>query len=100
MPFHVEHIRARKHGGADDVSNLALACHYCNLHKGPNLSGVDPTTGSIVELFHPRQQQWTDHFQYAAGLVVGQTPIGRATIAVLAMNRTDRVQLRRALDLH
>jgi hypothetical protein len=24
--FHVEHIRARQHGGTDDQDNLALAC--------------------------------------------------------------------------
>ena len=54
--FHVEHIIARKHGGLDDESNLALACQQCNLHKGSNLSGVDPRSGEIVELFHPRQK--------------------------------------------
>ena len=26
----------------------------CNLHKGPNLSGVDPDTGQVVRLFDPR----------------------------------------------
>jgi hypothetical protein len=31
-------------GGSDDPDNLALACHHCNLHKGPNLAGVDPRT--------------------------------------------------------
>ena len=41
-PFHVEHIVAKQHGGGDYPSNLALACHHCNQHKGPNLSGIDP----------------------------------------------------------
>ena len=31
--FHIEHLIARQHGGSDDASNLALACHHCNLHK-------------------------------------------------------------------
>jgi hypothetical protein len=44
--FHVEHIIARQHGGSDDISNLALSCPSCNLHKGSNLSGVDPDTPS------------------------------------------------------
>ena len=39
---YIEHVIARQHGGSDDVDNLALACHRCNLHKGPNLTGVDP----------------------------------------------------------
>lgn len=45
--FHAEHIIARQHGGTDDASNLALSCHHCNLHKGPNLTGIDPETGRI-----------------------------------------------------
>lgn len=53
--FHVEHVIARQHGGADDPSNLALACDRCNAHKGPNLSGIDPETGDIVPLYHPRE---------------------------------------------
>ncbi len=45
LPHHVEHIIARQHGGSDEIDNLALACHRCNLRKGPNLSGIDPGTG-------------------------------------------------------
>ena len=40
--FHIEHVIARQHRGGDSPGNLALSCHHCNLHKGPNLSGVDP----------------------------------------------------------
>jgi 5-methylcytosine-specific restriction endonuclease McrA len=57
LPFHVEHIRPRKHGGDDDLANLAFACNFCNLHNGPNLSGIDPDSESIVTLFHSRQQR-------------------------------------------
>ena len=32
--FQIEHIVARKHGGNDEASNLALACDRCNSHKG------------------------------------------------------------------
>ena len=39
ISFHVEHIRAKQHGGDDQPENLALACDRCNLHKGPNLKG-------------------------------------------------------------
>ena len=46
--LHVEHIVPRKHGGSDDIENLALACIDCNLHKGPNLTGIDPDTGEIL----------------------------------------------------
>ena len=53
--LHVEHIIPKIHGGSDDVENLALACIDCNLHKGTNLTGFDPETNVITELFHPRR---------------------------------------------
>jgi len=33
FPFEVEHILPQAHGGSDDLDNLALACHACNLFK-------------------------------------------------------------------
>jgi len=57
LTFHIEHIRARQHGGDDDSSNLALACPDCNAHKGPNLTSVDPETEQVVALFNPRQEE-------------------------------------------
>ncbi|PYU93747.1 MAG: HNH endonuclease [Acidobacteria bacterium] len=65
IPFHVEHVIAKQHGGDDDASNLGLACDRCNLYKGPNLSSVDPRTQATVTLFHPRQHTWRDHFRCA-----------------------------------
>lgn len=50
----IEHIIPKKHGGNDDLKNLALACIDCNLHKGSNLTGIDPETGTIVQLYNPR----------------------------------------------
>jgi hypothetical protein len=62
VTFHVDHIVPRKHGVGDGDDNLALACFHCNLHKGPNLTGIDPDTGSVVLLFHPRSEVWDEHF--------------------------------------
>lgn len=95
--FHVEHVVAVKHGGTGDLENLAYACQHCNLHKGPNLSGIDPDTQALVPLFQPRGQAWADHFVTADFRLVGRTPVGRATVRVLAMNDPDRVQLRMML---
>ena len=53
--YHVEHIIARRHGGGDNSENLAFACYHCNLHKGPNLSGIDQESGALVRLFNPRE---------------------------------------------
>ncbi len=97
VAFHVEHIRAKQHGGSDDLSNLALACDRCNFYKGPNLSAIDPTTAKIVALFHPRHDVWTEHFSMQGAEIVGLTPCGRATANLLQVNAPKRVQLRAAL---
>jgi HNH endonuclease len=96
--FHVEHIRAEQHGGLDDSWNLALACQHRNLHKGPNLSGVDPQTDQIVPLFNPRQDVHSEHFVVRGDFIVGLTPTGRAMVSVLAMNSTDQVEARTDLE--
>jgi len=78
--------------------NLALACHFCNRYKGPNLAGIDPTTGTLTRPFNPRIDIWNQHFQTQAGHIIGLTPVGRTTVYVLNMNRPDRVRVRRELE--
>jgi hypothetical protein len=95
--FHVEHIMARQHHGSDDPGNLALACERCNLYKGTNLTGIDPQTGNIVHLFHPRKDVWVDHFLLEQFRIIGITPVGRATAALFRMNARGRVDLRSRL---
>jgi hypothetical protein len=97
LPFHIDHIIARQHGGETVPSNLALACYACNLHKGPNVSGRDPRTRAIVRLFHPRRHKWRRHFRWEGAVLFGRTGIGRATVATLAINQAYRVALRQAL---
>jgi 5-methylcytosine-specific restriction endonuclease McrA len=94
---HIEHVVARQHGGTDHVDNLALACHRCNLQKGPNLSGVDPLTGLVENLFHPRRDVWRQHFAFREEFIEGLTPAGRATVEVLSLNDARRLELRREL---
>lgn len=97
LTFQIEHVISRKHHGSDDADNLALACFACNNHKGTNLSGLDPQTGEMMRLFHPRRDQWDEHFEWQEGWLIGRTPIGRATIDVLAINLSYRRELRMAL---
>ena len=99
LTFQIDHIIARKHHGSDELGNLALACFACNNHKGPNIAGVDPETGEIARLFHPRQDNWKDHFEWQDAVLVGRTAVGRATIDVLAVNLPYRIQLRQMLIL-
>jgi hypothetical protein len=96
--FHVEHIIARQHGGKSEPENLALACSCCNFHKGPNIAGLDPESNQLVPLFHPRRHRWPDHFAWRGTVIVGLTPIGRATVELLAMNQWGRMELRENLQ--
>jgi 5-methylcytosine-specific restriction endonuclease McrA len=97
LTFQIEHVIPRKHHGADAAENLALACFACNNGKGVNLSGLDPQTGEMTRLFHPRRDEWEEHFEWKRGWLVGRTAIGRATIDVLAINLSYRLELRMAL---
>ena len=98
IPFHIEHIRAKQHGGDDHIENLALACDRCNLHKGPNLTGIDPESNAVTALFQPREQAWPDHFTSDGSLIVGKTAIGRTTLTLLQMNAPRQRQLREAIS--
>jgi 5-methylcytosine-specific restriction endonuclease McrA len=93
----IEHIVAKQHGGRDEMDNLALACRRCNLQKGPNLTGIDPMSAKTVRLFHPRSDQWSQHFQFRGTRIEGLTPTGRATVFLLAMNDDRRMELRSEL---
>lgn len=84
----------RAHGGGDELGNLALACIDCNLHKGTNLTGIDPETTRITTLFHPRRHRWREHFEWRGIYLIGRTAIGRATVRVLNMNSEEQLALR------
>ncbi len=96
--FQIEHVIARQHRGSDDPSNLALACDRCNLHKGTNLSAIDPISGNIVAIFNPRKDRWHEHFELQGAVILGLTEVGRATLALLKMNVEHRVRLRTELN--
>ena len=97
LPFHVEHIVAKQHGGSDDADNLAWSCDRCNAYKGTNLASIDPETGDIVALFHPRRDSWLEHFTFRGAEIDGVSPSGRATVRLLQFNARRRVEVRREL---
>jgi len=92
--FQIEHIIPRQHGGGDAEENLALACFHCNLHKGTNLTGIDPELNQVVRLFHPRKDGWAEHFAWQGIELIGLTSAGRTTIRMLKMNVPQRLELR------
>lgn len=64
IPFEINHIIARKHGGETVEHNLSWSCFYCNSFKGPNIAGIVPESGEITALFHPRKDRWQNHFRW------------------------------------
>jgi hypothetical protein len=96
FPFEVEHVTPVSQQGADDESNLSLACRSCNLFKAAQTAARDDTTGAEVALFHPRRDRWEDHFELnpATGEVRGLTPVGRVTVRCLRMNNPVQTEAR------
>jgi hypothetical protein len=97
LRFPIDHINAHQHRGPTVLENLALCCGRCNRHKGPNVAGVDPVTGTIVRLYHPRKDIWHSHFRWDGPRIVGMTEIGRVTVEVLNINHPEDLAIRSEL---
>jgi 5-methylcytosine-specific restriction endonuclease McrA len=97
--FSLEHIRPRSRQGGESPENLALSCQGCNNHKYNRSRARDPVSQVVVRLFHPRRDGWSDHFAWTSDgtQILGLTPIGRATVEALQLNRAALVNLRRVL---
>ncbi len=93
-----DHVIALQHRGPTSAANLALACFDCNRRKGPNLSSVDPETGRVVELSHPRRDKWVEHFRLEGPRIAGITAKGRATVELLQFNTPPRLRIRLELQ--
>jgi hypothetical protein len=96
-PFQVDHIIAEKHGGPTAESNLAWSCFYCNTYKGPNVAGWISDRDEIVRLYHPRKDEWSDHFEWIGATLAPRTSIGKVTIDVLRINHPDAIVVRQML---
>ncbi len=93
--FHIDHVKPIVAGGETVADNLALACVSCSLKKGARQTAIDPTTGKSLKIFDPRKDLWTKHFKWAGLRVKGLTPMGRATVELLKMNRQLIIAIRR-----
>lgn len=96
MPLVIDHIRPLSLSGGDEPENLAAACYRCNELKRAKTHDLDPATGELAPLFHPRQQAWPEHFQWVNGgtHIAGLTPTGRATVVALRLNNEYVVESR------
>lgn len=100
--FDIEHIIPLTQGGTNELDNLAISCGGCNNRKGTKISAIDPVTTSEVRLFHPRSDIWQQHFRWNEDFteIIGISPTGRATVALLQLNRSGVIQLRIVLFRH
>lgn len=95
--FVIDHIIAEKHGGETTSSNLCLSCYRCNSYKGSDISSVDWSSGDVVPLFNPRQQEWEVHFEQDEAWIRPLTSIGRVTVSLLQLNSPERREERELL---
>jgi HNH endonuclease len=97
-PMEIDHLIPQSLGGLTEEDNLWLACSLCNDHKGDRIAALDLLTDEIVRLFDPRHQVWQEHFAWTADghRINGLTPIGRASVVALSLNRPSLVKARQA----
>lgn len=99
--FSIEHILPVAKGGQNTLGNLAYACQGCNNTKYTNTENIDAVTGETISFFHPRKDNWKEHFKWSDNklLIIPLTPKGRVTLNALNLNRKSVVNLRKVLIL-
>ncbi len=97
--FPIDHIIPVSLNGKTEEQNLAYSCGGCNGHKHKRINAIDPLTNKLAPLFHPRQQEWEDHFQWSEDAlhILGISATGRATEVLLQLNRASNLNLRQLL---
>ena len=98
-PFENDHILPFSKKGQSILENYAFACSGCNGIKYNATHAIDPATGQSVRLYNPRLDEWKDHFCWNEDftIIIGISPIGRATVLRLKLNRESVINLRIAL---
>ena len=101
QPFTLDHFIPKSKSGNDDSENLVLACHGCNGSKLDKTEALDPLTKTLVPLFNPRVETWAEYFAWDGTFtrILGMTPVGRATVIALKLNRKQLTNLREFLVL-
>src|SRR5262245_41180552 len=89
IPFHIEHVTAKQHGGTDSLANLANACQRCNRSKGSDIGSIVWSTGQYCRFFNPRIDRWADHFVLVGATINPLTEIGEVTANILGFNNRE-----------
>jgi HNH endonuclease len=99
--FNFEHIIPIIKQGLTDLENLAFSCGGCNAYKKDKTEAIDPLTRELSLLFNPRINLWSEHFEWNNDdlQIIGSTPVGRATVQLLKVNRDGNINLRKLLKM-
>ncbi|MCF8280561.1 MAG: HNH endonuclease [Bacteroidales bacterium] len=96
--FQIEHVISKKHGGSNDIQNLAYSCPICNRNKGTDLGTLSGNPPILTRFFHPRNDIWLHHFSLdTSGEFLPKTEVGSATIMALDMNNIESIIDRKKL---
>jgi hypothetical protein len=97
----IDHAVQVVKGGGDGIENLVVSCWGCNGHKFTNTTAYDSKSATIVELFNPRINVWSEHFKWSQDSLTleGVSPIGRASVDKLKLNREGLRNLRSVLKV-
>lgn len=81
------------------MMSLQTSLWHVSIAITVNTIKQQPLTAIEVRLYHPRQDKWNDHFVWNEdqAVIIGISPVGRATISCLKINRKEAVNLRKAL---
>lgn len=99
--FSIDPIIPSAAGGDSAEDNLALACQGCNGSKYDKIRAIDLATGQTAPLYHPRKDNWHEHFTWNSDctLLVGLTSTGRITVEELGLHREGVINLRQVMSL-
>ena len=97
VSFEIDHIISLKHGGGNEISNLAYTCPHCNQHKGSDLVTFLNHYDDLVPLLNPRKHDWIEHFEANNGEIIPLTRIGQASVKIFQFNQPDLLILRQIL---
>ena len=57
-------------------------------------ASLDPDSGELTRLYHPRKDRWEDHFHRDGAFILGHTDVGRTTAWLLRFNDADNLSQR------
>jgi hypothetical protein len=93
----IDHIISIKHGGSSNIDNLAYCCVYCNRFKGSDIGSIIIDKKEFVRFYHPRWDNWGEHFKLNNSTIESLTNIGQVTARILGFNDQSRLLERQLL---